>query len=145
MKIKYALEGLEKSIFLAGPTPRSADVKSWRPEALRLLEIYGFNGTVLVPETRDGEWRHNYDNQIKWEWAGLNQASTIVFWCPRDLVDMPAFTTNVEFGMFAMSSKVVYGRPDDAPKMKYLDALAERHGIEIHRTLSATLGAAIDR
>lgn len=145
MKIKYALESLDKSIFLAGPTPRSADVKSWRPEAIAILERYGFSGTVLVPETADGEWRHNYDDQIGWEWDGLNQASTIVFWCPRDLVEMPAFTTNVEFGLYAATSKVVYGRPDEAPKMKYLDALAQRYNIKIHNTLEQTILAAVTR
>ena len=35
------------SIFLAGPTPRSRHVISWRPEALDLLRCLGFAGTVL--------------------------------------------------------------------------------------------------
>ena len=41
---------LKKSIFLAGPTPRSKEVKSWRPEAIRLLKEKGFDGVVFVPE-----------------------------------------------------------------------------------------------
>ena len=48
------------SIFLAGPTPRAADVKSWRPEALDLLRAFGFGGAVLVPERRDGWARGDY-------------------------------------------------------------------------------------
>ena len=36
---------------------------------------------------------------------------------------MPAFTTNVEFGYWLYTNKVIYGRPDDAEKIKYLDWL----------------------
>lgn len=36
---------------------------------------------------------------------------------------MPAFTTNVEFGYWLHSGKVIYGRPNDACKIKYLDWL----------------------
>ena len=46
-----------------------------------------------------------------------------MFWVPRVLPDMPAFTTNVEFGYWLHSGKVIYGRPDDATKIKYLDWL----------------------
>ena len=46
-----------------------------------------------------------------------------MFWIPRSLPDMPAFTTNVEFGYWLHSGKVIYGRPDDATKIKYLDWL----------------------
>ena len=48
-----------------------------------------------------------------------------MFWIPRSLPDMPAFTTNVEFGYWLHSNKVIYGRPDDAVKIKYLDWLYE--------------------
>ena len=36
---------------------------------------------------------------------------------------MPAFTTNVEFGYWLHTNKVIYGRPDNAEKIKYLDWL----------------------
>ena len=36
---------------------------------------------------------------------------------------MPAFTTNVEFGYWLHSGKVIYGRPNNAKKVKYLDWL----------------------
>lgn len=36
---------------------------------------------------------------------------------------MPAFTTNVEFGYWLHTGKVLYGRPDNARKIKYLDWL----------------------
>ena len=38
---------------------------------------------------------------------------------------MPGFTTNVEFGYWLSSKKVLYGRPDSACKVKYLDWLYE--------------------
>ena len=60
-----------------------------------------------------------------WEREGLTKASIIVFWIPRSLPDMPAFTTNVEFGYWLHSKKIIYGRPDDAVKIKYLDWLYE--------------------
>lgn len=110
----------QDSIFLAGPTPRRVDVKSWRPEALELLDKLGFRGIVLVPERRD--WQNwDYLTQVEWEWKGLNTCDLVVFWIPRELVTMPAFTTNVEFGRYVDNS--VYGRPDNAPKNDYLDWL----------------------
>lgn len=38
---------------------------------------------------------------------------------------MPAFTTNVEFGYWISknSEKVIYGRPDESEKNRYLDWL----------------------
>lgn len=113
----------QDSIFLAGPTPRSKDVASWRPEALEVLTKLGFSGIVLVPERRD--WKDwDYLTQVEWEWKGLNNCDLVVFWVPRELNTMPAFTTNVEFGRHV--SNCVYGRPDNCPKNDYLDWLYEK-------------------
>ena len=60
-----------------------------------------------------------------WERLALTEASVITFWIPRKLPDMPAFTTNVEFGYWLPTGKVIYGRPNDAVKIKYLDWLYE--------------------
>ena len=38
---------------------------------------------------------------------------------------MPAFTTNVEFGYYIHTGKILYGRPDNSKKNKYLDWLYE--------------------
>lgn len=109
------------TIFLAGPTPRNRDVPSWRPEFIDILERQEVLCTALVPETDDGWWHGNYDEQCEWEYHYLNQADFIAFWVPRDLETMPAFTTNVEFGYWVRSMKTFYGRPDGAPKTRYLD------------------------
>ncbi len=58
-----------------------------------------------------------------WERIALTDATVILFWIPRKLPDMAGFTTNVEFGYWLHSGKVVYGRPEDASKIKYLDWL----------------------
>lgn len=114
----------DSSIFLAGPTPRSSDVPSWRPEAIELLKRMKFTGAVFAPEP----FCSHYLEQVEWEHAALTKASVILFWVPRDLVTMPAFTTNVEFGRFADSGRiVVYGRPEGAPKTRYLDWLHHKH------------------
>ena len=118
---------LENSIFLAGPTPRSKDVESWRKEALDLLERWHFPGSVFVPETEDWSWLGDYDGQVEWEWEALGLSACSLFWVPRDLKDMPAFTTNVEFGFMAAfrPESVVLGFPKDAPKTRYLSSIAK--------------------
>ena len=145
MNVIYAREPIETSIFLAGPTPRSKDVPSWRPRALELLKEFGFKGTVYVPEDRDGTVQFEYYDQIQWEWRGLESSTVILFWIPREIETMPALTTNVEFGMYAASGQVVMGRPPEAQKMKYLDALANRYLIEVYDTLEMTVKRSILR
>lgn len=115
----------QKSIFLAGPTPREARVKTWRKEACKFLEDNGFDGIVYVPEYSTFRPLENYLNQVEWERDALSNASTIVFWIPRELPDMPAFTTNVEFGYWIHTGKILYGRPDNSEKNEYLDWLYE--------------------
>ena len=147
MKVVYALEpfpdSCAKSVFLAGPTPRSRDTKSWRPEALRILEAKGYDGVVFVPETADGAWKASYQEQIDWETEGLNRADCILFWVPRDLTNLPAFTTNIEFGEWHKSGKIVFGAPEGAAKVAYLFAKAERMNVPTAKTLEATINAAL--
>lgn len=113
----------KKSIFLAGPTPRGKEVVSWRVEAVKKLEELGFDGVVFVPEYSTWKPKADYVEQASWEREALTEATIILFWLPRSIPDMPAFTTNVEFGYWLHSKKVIYGRPDGAPKTKYLDWL----------------------
>jgi len=133
-----------QSLFLAGPTPRSKKVKSWRPDALAILEVHHFNGVVFVPEDRDGECRNNYDNQIEWEEECLTKADCILFWIPRDLETMPAFTTNIEWGVWCNSGKVVLGSPPNTPKMQYLEYYAKRYRVPVSDTLNKTINSAIE-
>lgn len=109
------------SIFLAGPTPRSTDVMSWRPAAINILENLKFEGMVFVPERKDWSTSNDYNYQVEWEDKGLLNVSRIVFWVPRNMNTMPALTTNVEFGRFAKQERTLYGRPDNALHCRYLD------------------------
>ena len=129
MKVVYSDQELiveRNSIFLAGPTPRSSDVKSWRPNALEELEKAGYKGQVIIPE-HFGKSKYDFLDQVEWEDEGLNHCAVIAFWVPRELDTMPAFTTNVEFGRFIRSNKMLYGRPDGSPKNGYLDWLYTKY------------------
>lgn len=145
MQVAYARSVLPRSIFLAGPTPREQSVPSWRPEALRIIDTFGFDGTVFVPEDGDGSTRFSYDDQIEWELRALHSATVILFWIPRELTDMPAFTTNVEFGLFAARRNIVMGHPRAAPKMTYLQGIAKLYGIRCEMTLQDTCWHAIQK
>ena len=140
-------EKITRSIFLAGPTPRNREeVASWRPEAISILEENGFDGVVFVPEPRNKEFQHSYEDQVEWEEKCLNVADCIVFWIPRDISldskgypKMPAFTTNVEFGAWCDSGKVVWGAPPDADKNTYLEYYAAKYKVSTADTLLGTL------
>lgn len=131
MRIIYAQQPFpsfqdEELIFLVGPTPRSPDVPSWRPNALGIIEQHDFDGLVFAPEPKDGKWKGNYLKQIAWEREALDACSefgSIAAWVPRDLETMPAFTTNVEFGFYVGSERLWYGRPPAAPNTRYLDQM----------------------
>lgn len=168
MQIVYARQplpsGFRKSLYLAGPTPRDRSVPSWRPAALAILTRLGYDGTVFVPE--DESWGLRWDTfvpQVDWELAAMHRSDQIVFWIPRDLtlteridagasaeraLRMPAFTTNVEFGFWLRDrQRIVLGSPDDAPKNRYLDTVAEpnRFDVVTFRSLDATLNGAVNR
>jgi hypothetical protein len=125
-----------KSIFLAGPTPRCKDVPSWRPQVLEILKDSKYDDvTLCYPEYSPdyGMSQVEYTNQIEWEHQCLDNCSTILFWVPRCLKTMPAFTTNIEFGMYMERDplKVVYGRPNEAPNNRYMDYLYTKKLLDI--------------
>ena len=113
------------SIFLAGPTPRREEDASWRPAAIEFFHALSPGLTLFVPEWDNGQALLDYDDQIRWEWKHLDACSVILFWVPRKMPEFPAFTTNVEFGHYLAKrpDRVVYGRPQEAEKTKYLDEL----------------------
>lgn len=150
---------ITKSLFLAGPSLRPGqekEIESWRKDALKILEDKGFDGVVFCPENRGFGFDNpdfNYDDQIEWEDKYLNIADCIVFWVPRDLsldssgkIKLPAFTTNVEWGAWADSGKVVFGSPSDIAKRKnkYLKFYADRYNVPEGETLTETLEHAME-
>ena len=149
-----------KSLFLAGPSPRSLLEVDWRHEAVQLLAERGFDGTVFLPvpsyrfnaNVQDGAahgW--SYDNQVEWEVQARKMADILVFWVPRVIdrtkadLGMPAFTTNFELGEDLHCGKVAYGRPDSAEKCKYLDKRVEEIGQPVHNDLRSLLEDAMGR
>lgn len=148
MQVVYAPESppsqFTKSIFLAGPSPRDPAQPNWRPEALAALEAMGYDGVVFVPLPRNGDWSHGYDAQVEWELTHLNMADVALFWVPRSK-DLPALTTNVEFGAFYDTGKAILGYPKEATQMRYLDHLAKTESVTVCGTMEDTLRAAVTR
>jgi 8-oxo-dGTP pyrophosphatase MutT (NUDIX family) len=147
MEIVHAREPLPASVtrtlFLAGPTPRSPDVQSYRPALLAELARQGYDGTVFVPEPRDGAWAADYDAQIAWETEALHRADAILFWVPRAMGTLPGLTTNVEYGAWASSGKIVLGAPPGAEHVRYLFHHAAEQRVPVAADVPAAVAAAI--
>jgi hypothetical protein len=143
------------SIFLAGPTVRGHQphLTSWRFEAIEEFKRQGYEGSLIVPEfTSKTESDKGKEWIPLWEYNGLKKCDVIMFWIPRTR-ELIALTTNMEFGFWQgrEPEKMVYGRPDDAYRMGYLDvmwkAVAEEGRYEplIYNTLADTISASIQK
>ena len=150
----YALEDLNSitdnkfgNVFLAGPTPRNKDIVSWRNNIISIFNNLQFKGNLLIPEFRDNTtlMEFEFDEQIEWENKALDLADIIIFWIPRELDNMPGYTTNIEFGFWLAKNpnKLCIGAPDNAPKMKYIKYQAIKNNIpytnDIEKLVSLTL------
>jgi 8-oxo-dGTP pyrophosphatase MutT (NUDIX family) len=118
----------DKSIFLAGPSPRRPEEPTWRPAALAYLRQAGYDGVVFIPEYEsweiDGESMFDKDGVPEWERECLTLSDNILFWVDRDLATKRyGLTTNLEFGEWAPSGKAVFGYRPGADK---IDAMIER-------------------
>lgn len=131
---------LKKSIFLAGPSLRGNDddTTPWRKDACRILREKGYNGVVFIPEPYAGD----YDKQVEWENQCLEMSDCIIFWVPRS-IDLPGFTTNIEYGEWMKSGKTVLGYPLNAEKMRYLETKAKKFSIPVSNSLEATIKNAL--
>lgn len=141
-------EEFSQSLFFAGPTPRTADVLSWRPEALRILAERKYEGVVFVPEFRNWTPLSEKDpemhrRQTAWEQRMFNMSDCKLFWVPREIALLPGFTTNVEFGLFARFGGIVFGAPHNAAKMEYLKEMTEIFHVPYFKTLAETVDAAL--
>ena len=165
LRYEQSLDNVNDGLFLAGPTVRGNQphLTSWRPECIALLEKYGFDGSVIVPEfTSSTESDKGKEWIPLWEYKGLQLAKVILFWIPRTR-ELIGLTTNFELGYWIARdrNKMIYGRPDDAYRMSYLDimwkadALRWRNGLlepsypvnsspAIYKTLEDTVKASID-
>ena len=141
------------SIFLAGPTVRGHQTHlqpSWRFEACKILREIGWSGNVIIPEFSDITQpdKGNEDWIVPWEYNGLKNCDVILFWIPRSK-ELIGLNTNFEFGYWLNSLKsIVYGRPDDSYRNKYLDIMYRmEYGKDemIYNTLEDTCVAAREK
>lgn len=132
----------ELSVFLAGPTLRDnpGRLTPWRDEAIGVFKDFCFDGSLYVPEPYGG----NYKEQILWEERHLDLCDCVLFWVPRNMKTLPGLTTNVEFGDWMRSGKVVLGFPSDAEHVSYLAHKAEKYSIPTSNCLVETVRSAID-
>lgn len=148
----------ERTVFLAGPTVRGnqPSLISWRFEAIELFKAQRFDGNLIIPEfnNRTESDQYRYDIPV-WEFNGLQKSHVIMFWIPRTR-ELIGLTTNHEHGywMARERDKVVYGRPDSAYRMTYLDIMwiedakrrrEEMPSVHIYNTLSKTVNATLSR
>lgn len=144
-----------KSIFLAGPTPRNSSVPSWRTEAIQILQKINYDGIVFIPEPRNGNWIEYYEEQISWEKCALDIADIIIFWIPRDLSldnnnypKMAGLTTNIEFGLYYQSNKLFVGIPEnslDVSSNQYIRLKCDKNKIPFFTDLYTLLHAASNK
>jgi hypothetical protein len=139
----YTLEKFENknfSIFLAGPTPRDENANSWRPEFVETFKKI-YNGEkkvdIIIPEYKIGfEKDYQFDPQTEWEVDCMDRCNLIVFWIPREIKHMPAFTTNIEFGERMHSGKIIVGWPKNAQKIEYIEKRCKMHNIPNYNNLN---------
>jgi hypothetical protein len=92
----------------------------------------------------------NSGDIVQWEFDGLHLAHCILFWIPRT-PELIGLTTNFEIGYWIARNqgKIVYGRPENAHRIGYVDAMwkislrQEGRDRPIYRTLEDTVEAAI--
>jgi hypothetical protein len=150
MKLVYTGESIKETgddfvLFLAGPTPRDKKTKSWRPDMIKTLRSSGFEGIVAIPEYRNATKEVAYNKRVKWEGLWLERANAILFWVPRDMKNMPALTTNIEFGEYMHSGKVILGYPKKAEHMDYMDIRATWLDIPIANDMKEAADIAINK
>lgn len=142
------------SIFLAGPTVRGNQphLTSWRFSAIEIFKSKGFDGNLIIPEfiSKTESDKYRYDLPI-WEYTGLVNSDVILFWIPRTK-ELIGLTTNHELGywMGRDRNKIVYGRPDESYRNKYIDIMwikdAERYtnpDTNVYNSLEKTIDASL--
>ena len=153
---KEVLEAVRPVVFLAGPTVRGNQphLVSWRFDCIDEFEKQNFTGSLVVPEfVSKTESDKGKDWIPLWEFNGLRVADCILFWVPRTR-ELIGLTTNWEFGYWIGRDveRVVYGRPEDSYRNRYLDIMwraifeeQKREVPQIYSTLEDTVRSSIEK
>lgn len=146
---------VNKSIFLAGPSPRYAlgdkvDLNTWRHKAVQLLQERWYDGIVYIPLPRSAFFGETYVDQngyvkeIEWDLKAFNRADVIFIYLDRQ-ADNQGLVTNVEFGRYFDSGRMVYCRPKSAVFVRYLDTLMMSKDREFYTEMEEGIEECLDR
>jgi len=135
------------AVFLAGPSPRTQSIPSWRAEAVEYLKDHY---DIFIPEFEDGhvpEGEFDHSAQIEWEQNAMVYADIILFWIPRNDSTMLGLTTNDEFGYWRASkpSKLVLGVPEGSFRTRYQLYWANKLDIPTANTLKEACDIVISK
>jgi hypothetical protein len=112
-------------IFLAGPIERVHDniprkYPRWRNDAVKYFSDNDPIVSILSPEWGVKPQGWSYEGQVLWEVNYMEISDVILCWIPRQLPDLPGFTTNIEVGEHFWDPRLILGAPQEAPNMRYL-------------------------
>lgn len=127
---------LQNAIFLAGPCPRTEDAIDWRDEFIQGLEETDFRYQVINPTNREWEKMDEpkLKNQTKWEHDMMKMSSCVVFVINRTK-ENPAFTTNIEFGMWCNNNTdLIVCIPNGSEKCEYIETVCKEKNIPLCHT-----------
>lgn len=154
MKLVYTGEhcqNFRNSIFLAGCSYRDGSLNSmsWRREIELIIQQKevetSVEFTLIIPEMNPNIPLYLTSEDIyRWETFMLSRSSSILFWIPRDMQDLPGLTTNIEFGEWMSKEGVFVGYPDDAEKNGSIKVRCEHYNKVIHNNLYGLVQAVID-
>src|SRR5436309_1919591 len=95
-------QNVEKMIFLGDSTLYQGKLSSsWRIDAIQWLEQLGYDGTVYIPEDKEGYPNTaslNYEARLRWVRGALMRSDVIIFWLPRDPKSLSHIVMGVELG-----------------------------------------------
>ena len=137
----------KNTIFLAGPTSRINCHESWRKNAIKYLEEFGFDGNIIIPEPKNCIVSNNIDknNQIKWERHYLSISNLILFWIPRNNSELIGLTTNIELGEWYKSNKIVIGFPENSIKNDYIKYIIDENNLDFYNDLEELCKISVEK
>ena len=125
-----------KTIFLAGSIEQGK-AENWQK---RLEQLHKDEYNVLNPrrEGWDSSWEQSieapqFNQQVKWELTGLDQADVIVFYFSPDTKSPISL---LELGLYANSHKEIYVIcPDGFWRKRNVDIICEKYNLQLIESL----------